>query len=211
MRHGQTYSNIERRLDTRPPGAELSERGRDQARAAGEELAAVVGDRPVRLYSSVALRAQQTAQLAARAWEKTAGWAEHSLPVTVLPGVHEIYAGELEMSSSEDAHREYMVALRGWLDGDAGAAMSGGETLGDVLGRYQPVLESLATGLGDEEDAVLVSHGAAIRVATKHATGVDADFAFSGYLDNCRYTMMEPRGEAFGRWALIRWAGADLG
>src|SRR5699024_7142068 len=28
---GQTFSNVERLLDTRPPGAELTERGREQA------------------------------------------------------------------------------------------------------------------------------------------------------------------------------------
>ncbi|WP_197696029.1 histidine phosphatase family protein, partial [Mycobacterium sp. E1715] len=33
LRHGQSYSNVERRLDTRPPGAELTPLGRDQARA----------------------------------------------------------------------------------------------------------------------------------------------------------------------------------
>ncbi|WP_176669124.1 histidine phosphatase family protein, partial [Mycobacterium avium] len=32
VRHGQSYGNVERRLDTRPPGAELTPLGRDQAR-----------------------------------------------------------------------------------------------------------------------------------------------------------------------------------
>ena len=31
LRHGQTQGNVERRLDTRPPGAELTDLGRDQA------------------------------------------------------------------------------------------------------------------------------------------------------------------------------------
>ena len=35
LRHGQTYSNINRALDTRPPGAELTERGREQAQEVG--------------------------------------------------------------------------------------------------------------------------------------------------------------------------------
>ena len=33
LRHGQSYGNVERRLDTRPPGAELTPLGRDQALA----------------------------------------------------------------------------------------------------------------------------------------------------------------------------------
>ena len=39
LRHGQTYSNIDRIMDTRPPGAELTERGRGQAEDVGRELA----------------------------------------------------------------------------------------------------------------------------------------------------------------------------
>ena len=33
VRHGQSHGNVERRLDTRPPGAELTDLGREQARA----------------------------------------------------------------------------------------------------------------------------------------------------------------------------------
>ena len=70
LRHGQTYSNISRFLDTRPPGAELTERGRDQATEVGQELAQLVGEREVEFKCSIALRAQQTAMLAARAFEQ---------------------------------------------------------------------------------------------------------------------------------------------
>lgn len=33
LRHGQSYGNVERRLDTLPPGTALTPLGRDQARA----------------------------------------------------------------------------------------------------------------------------------------------------------------------------------
>lgn len=216
LRHGQTYSNIERYLDTRPPGAELTERGREQASAVGAELAELTGagggepGRLVGIVSSVALRAQQTAMLAARSFENAAGMPEFSLPVDVEVGIHEIFAGALEMHNSEDAHREYSTALRGWLDGDEAAAMGGGETYPDVLARYRPVLESLASRLGEDEDIVVVSHGAAIRTVTKHAAGVDSDFAFTGYLANCRFTVLEPRGKDFGQWTATRWADSEL-
>ncbi|APT87797.1 histidine phosphatase family protein [Corynebacterium flavescens] len=210
LRHGQTFSNIQRMLDTRPPGAELTERGRAQAQGVGKELTALTGDRPFKIYSSVALRAQQTAQLAARSWEQTRGLPAHDIAVSLLSGIHEVFAGDLEMSNSEDSHREYMVTLRGWLDGDAGARMPGGENYLDLLARYRPTLESVAHTLDAEEDAIIVSHGAAIRVATCHATGIDADFAFSGYMPNCRFTIMEPRGRDFGQWTLTRWADTEM-
>lgn len=89
-------------------------------------------------------------------------------------GIHG-FVGDFEMDGSEDAHRSYMVALRGGFDGDAeNACMEGGETYRNVLERYQPVIEEIAANLGEDEDAVVVSHGAAIRVVSRHATGVDA-------------------------------------
>lgn len=217
LRHGQTLSNINRRLDTRPPGAELSERGRYQAQDAGRELAGLVGaERLGPVFCSVALRAQQTAQLAMRAFEVEAGLPEFSIAVDVVPGLHEIFVGDFEMDNSEDAHRSFQVALRGWIDGDPAACLPSGETYPDVDGRYRPVLEDLAAQLADaesagsEKDAIVVSHGAAIRVMTRHAAGIDADFAFTGYLPNCRYTVLEPRGEDFGRWTATQWADTDL-
>ena len=32
VRHGQSHGNVDRRLDTRPPGAALTDLGREQAR-----------------------------------------------------------------------------------------------------------------------------------------------------------------------------------
>jgi len=148
--------------------------------------------------------------LAARAFEQERGMPEFFQRVDVITGVHEIFAGDWEMDGSEDAHRSHMVAMRGWCDGEPDAGMEGGETLDDVLARYQPVLESIAEQLADDHDVILVSHGAAIRVVTKHATGVDADFAYTGYLPNCRFMVMEPRGKDFGQWTLTRWADTEL-
>lgn len=208
LRHGQTFSNIDRVMDTRPPGAELTERGRGQAEDVGRELAELCAGRRVRFVCSIALRAQQTAMLAARTFGEAAD--ERTVPVEVRTGLHEVFAGEHEMSGSEDTHREYMVALRGWLDGDESARMPGGESYMDVLERYQPVLEDLAAELEDDEDIVVVSHGAAIRVVTRHACGVDPDFAYTGYMPNCRFTLMEPQGQSFGQWTLKRWADTEV-
>ena len=208
LRHGQTFSNIDRIMDTRPPGAELTERGRGQAEDVGRELAELCAGRRVRFACTIALRAQQTAMLAARTYGEAAD--ERGVPVEVRVGLHEVFAGEHEMSGSEDTHREYMVALRGWVDGDPEARMPGGESYVDVLGRYQPVLEDLAAELEDDEDIVVVSHGAAIRVVTTHACGVDPDFAYTGYMPNCRFTLMEPQDKPFGQWVLRRWADTEV-
>jgi broad specificity phosphatase PhoE len=57
-RHGETSSNVAHRLDSRPPGAPLTERGHAQAAALAEVFA---GQPVVAVLSSVAVRAQQTA------------------------------------------------------------------------------------------------------------------------------------------------------
>ena len=57
VRHGQSHGNVERRIDTRPPGADLTDLGREQAR----EFARRRTRRPGLLVHSVARRAAQTA------------------------------------------------------------------------------------------------------------------------------------------------------
>ena len=75
---------------------------------------------------------------------------------------------------------------------------------------FNPYYVLVGQQLADDHDVILVSHGAAIRVVTKHATGVDADFAYTGYLANCRFMVMEPRGKDFGEWTLTQWADTEL-
>lgn len=218
LRHGQTFSNVARRLDTRPPGAELTDTGRNQAWNAGVELAEYCGagngsaGRLEVVVSSVALRAQQTAILAMDAFEQTAGLQEHEVRIDVQTGIHEIYAGEHEMQADDDAHRSYATALRGWLEADSTARIPGGETYRDLMNRYQPVMEELAgqhLENGAAKDVLMVSHGAAIRTMATHAAGVDPDFAFAGYLGNCRFIVLEPGERPFGKWKLVRWADVE--
>ncbi len=219
LRHGQTYSNVAHKLDTRPPGAELTDRGRAQAWNVGAELVDYCGagnSDPGRLAAvvcSTALRAQQTAVLAMRAFEETAGLPEHRMRIDVRTGIHEIFAGEHEMSNDEESHRAYAAVLRGCFEGQMNARLPGGEDYVDVLDRYRPVLEDLvAQHLPDPEsdrDVVVVSHGAAIRTVATHAADIDPDFAFAGYLGNCRFIVLEPGGREFGKWDLLRWADLE--
>ncbi|QGU05735.1 histidine phosphatase family protein [Corynebacterium comes] len=218
LRHGQTYSNVARRLDTRPPGAELTDTGRNQAWNVGAELVEYCGagngsaGRLEAVVSSVALRAQQTAVLAMNAFEQTAGLREHQMRIDVEVGLHEIFAGDHEMLADDGAHRSYATALRGWLDADGTARIPGGETYVELMNRYRPVMENLAEthlGTGADRDVLVVSHGAAIRTMATHAAGVDPDFAFAGYLGNCRFIVLEPGDRPFGEWNLVRWADVE--
>lgn len=212
VRHGQTHNNVRHLLDTRPPGAELTEQGRRQALEVGHELAEYSGERLAQVYSSIVLRAQQTAVLATSTFEKARDLEEGSVPLEVVQGIHEIDAGDFEMRGDEEAHLTYSKALNGWLHGDPTAALPGGETYKDVLGRYQPTLEQIMDShdLDEDRDVAIVSHGAVIRIVATHATGTDPNFAFNTYLGNCRYVVLEPKGKSFGQWDVLHWTGSPL-
>ena len=212
VRHGQTHNNVRHLLDTRPPGAELTDQGRRQALKAGHELAGYSGDRLAHVYSSIVLRAQQTAVLATSTFEKARDLSEGTVPLDVVHGIHEIDAGDFEMRGDEEAHMTYSTALNGWLHGDPTAALPGGETYKDVLGRYQPTLDRIMDShdLDEDRDVAIVSHGAVIRIVATHASGVDPNWAFKTYLGNCRYVVLEPNGRRFGQWDVVHWTGSPL-
>jgi broad specificity phosphatase PhoE len=196
LRHGQSYANVERRLDTRPPGAALTPLGRDQARAfvtfsRGPE-------RPTMLAHSVATRASQTAAVIG---------AELDLPAHELAGIHEVQVGELENRSDDDAIAEFNAIYERWHHGELDVPLPGGETGDEVLDRYVPVLTDLRMRYLDDDnwngDIVVVSHGAAIRLASAVLAGVDGNFALDNHLDNAESTVLAPITD--GRWSCLRW------
>lgn len=210
VRHGQTTSNVVHKLDTLPPGAELTAAGRYQAHRVGRELADFCGveagsaGRIRSVVTSVAIRAQQTSMILARALERASGLPHRSMNVQVRAGLHEIAAGECEMRNDDEAHRLYAQAMYGWMHGDPAARTPRGENYEQVLDRYQPVLEDLA-GRHDDGDALVVSHGAAIRTVATHAATLEPTFALENYLNNCRFVVLEPGGREFGKWTVSRW------
>ncbi|HZK31577.1 MAG TPA: histidine phosphatase family protein [Corynebacterium sp.] len=210
VRHGQTTSNVVRKIDTLPPGAELTAMGRYQAHRVGAELAEFCGVAPghagrIRsVTTSVAIRAQQTTMIMARALEQAAGLPNRALNVQVRTGLHEVAAGDYEMRNDDEAHRGYARAMFGWLRGDPQARAPRGENYTQLLDRYQPVLEELA-GTHAAGDAVVVSHGAAIRTVASHAAGLEPTFALENYLNNCRFVVLEPGDRNFGHWSVAKW------
>src|SRR6516164_1885420 len=193
LRHGQSFGNVERRLDTRPPGAELTPLGRDQA------LAFARGSgRPAMLAHSVATRASQTAAVIGVELEMAA------LEVT---GVHEVQVGQLENRSDDEAVAEFNAIYERWHHGELDVPLPGGETGNQVLDRYVPVLTELRMRYLDDGDwngdIVVVSHGAAIRLASAVLAGVDGNFALDNHLDNAESVVLAPITD--GRWSCVRW------
>lgn len=189
VRHGQTDSNVARALDTRPPGAPLNALGLAQAEALGERLAA---EPVVAVYASVATRAQQTAVPVA---------AVHGLDVEVVEGVHEVFVGELEGRSDIVARKTFDAVYGAWWAGDLDARLPGGESARDVRERFLPALDPLLDGA--KGDVVLVSHGAAIRLAAAALLG---DTAETWYVPNTGLVVLRPRPSADRHvWELEHW------
>lgn len=194
VRHGQSYGNVDRRLDTRPPGADLTDLGRDQALAFARERARPPG----LLIHSIARRAAQTA-------------AEIGAELDVAPvefeGIHEVQAGELENRNDDEAIAEFNEIYQRWHQGELDLAMPGGESARDVLGRYLPVITDLRLRYLDDhewtEDVIVVSHGAAIRLTAATLAGVESSFVLDHHLANTEAVVLAPITD--GRWSCLQW------
>lgn len=197
VRHGQSRANIEKRLDTRPPGAELTPAGREQAVAFARAQ-----DRPPALLAhSVATRARQTAAEMS---------SEFRVRAYQYHGLHEVQAGELEDRNDDEAVDEFHRIYRAWHQGDLHISLPGGESGTEVLDRYLPVLTDLRTRHLDNDewtgDIVVVSHGAAIRLVAKVLAGVEGAFALEHHLDNTESVVLAPVTD--DRWSCLRWGSA---
>ncbi|GAA4484577.1 histidine phosphatase family protein [Rhodococcus olei] len=194
VRHGQTEANVARRLDTRLPGARLTELGEGQAHAFGTSL---TGPLPKAVVASEALRARQTAGFIERA---------SGIVVEVREGIHEAQAGDLEDRSDRASHETYAGVFHSWHAGELGARMPGGESGEDVLARYLPVVESLRAhyldGVDEMGDVLVVSHGAAIRLVAGYLAGMNGTFSADTHLDNTQTVELLPTA---GGWECVRW------
>lgn len=195
VRHGETASNVHNVLDSRPPGPPLNEQGRSQAAALVERLA---GEPVVAVYASVATRAQETAAPVA---------AAHGLRVTVLPGVHEVDAGDLDGTSDAESLTTFADIYRQWVGGDMDVPQPGGESGTDIRDRY---FADIATIRAAHQDGlvVLLSHGGVIRLAAEWlCDNVGENLANAGLLPNTGHVLLEAHGDG---WHCLEWTNEEI-
>lgn len=194
IRHGQTPANVRGELDTAAPGPGLTERGHAQARNIPRAL---LDERVDAIFASTLVRTQQTAAPLARALE---------LPVTVLPGVHEIEAGDVEMATDHESYRRYLGTCMAWGLGERDRMMPGAHDGHHFFERFTASISATAS----VETAVVVTHAAAMRVwVAGTAVNVEPQFTARQELDNTGLVVLEG-GPAEG-WSLVEWRGAPLG
>ncbi len=154
IRHGESEGNRDR-VFTLTPAVPLTDRGREQVRAAAAWVAARYA--PRRIVASPFIRAQQTAEEMARVL---------GVPIETEDDLRERSYGDL-------AGQPYSI-LQTRTDFDPGAYWlwrpPGGETLIEVARRAGAVLDRIAL-TAPEDDTVVVSHGATIMSLWWHVTG----------------------------------------
>lgn len=194
VRHGETYANVARQLDTAYPGAELTETGYAQARELAHRLERRL-DRvgATGIYTSDLVRTQQTARPLAAAL---------GIDPVPLRGLREIQAGDYEMSTD---WIPYIEAVARWRE-DPRIVIPGGDSGVGFLTRYEAAIRRIAED-GDEV-AVAVSHGAAMRVwcATRLELGVD--FFEGRRVDNALVLTLE--GDPDDGWRLLAWGDEPI-
>ena len=196
VRHGQIAANVRGELETTTPGPELTELGAEQAAA----LPTALADQGVgALFASSMTRTQRTVAPLAAAL---------ALPVTVLPGLREVDAGDLTLRSDRRSVELYQGTAFGWADGHLDTLMPGATGGREFFARYDEAVATIeASGAGC---AVAVSHGTAIRVwVARRSRNVDVEFASARPLTNTGAVVLE--GSRAGGWLVTAWEGEALG
>ena len=200
LRHGRTAWNHEGRAQGHADVA-LDDVGLTQARAVAPYVAAYT---PSLLVSSDLARAAQTATIVA----ETCG-----LAVETDPGLREFGLDEARVGLTLAEYAEQHPAAYAVLAAGHAADIPGRESVAGVLDRFLPAVERVVDGLASGECAVLVSHGASMRVALAAFLGWPEEaLAGLGSFANCGFAVLEESTPSFNpgpsRWRLT---GFNLG
>ena len=193
VRHAQSVSNASGVIDTSTPGPELTAKGRCQATVVSAQLAPKHYDG---IYASSMIRTQETAQPTAQALRE---------PVTVLPGLRELEAGQYEGKPESAAPQTYFVAPKQWLTGDRSARIPGSVDGNEFNARFDEAVQRIYDS-GDQ-NPVAFSHSAAITFwVLMNARNADPKLLVSKPLTNVGRVVLN--GNPANGWTLTEWDAA---
>ncbi len=180
-RHGQTVWNAERRFQGQSD-IPLDPTGEAQAERAARLLAAL---RPSLIVSSDLQRAAMTAAPLARLT---------GLEVGIDKDLRERSGGRWEGLTDSEIRAQYPAEHSSWTPPE-------GETSAVVAHRARAAMMRIADSMTPGTLAVVVSHGAAIRLGMSEILGLPQEsFGILGPLANCSWSVIERRR---GRWRLL--------
>ena len=187
-RHGQTIWNVEHRFQGHTD-ISLDETGEAQAEYAARRLATLM---PTAIVASDLSRAQQTAAALGRLT---------GLPVTQDKGLRERSGGVWEGLTDAEIRERYPRERASW-------DPPGGEPTSVVADRMSDAINRVAAGLDPGQLAVVVSHGAALRIGMERVLGLPAEgIGVLGPLANCSWSVLSV---ADGRWRLLEYNAGTL-
>lgn len=179
VRHGQTYANRARALDTSRPGLPLTAVGLAQADALAGRWESEIGAPPLVVAVSPLLRTRQTAAPLC---------AKYQLSPLIRPGVRELRSGDVEMNADLVSDSIYVEGTGAWAHAQYGARMGGGETGAEVLARALPVVAEVGArtrALDPAGVGAIIAHGAVIRLlATALAKNLDGALVMAHFMGN---------------------------
>ena len=166
LRHGQSQWNLENRF-TGWVDVPLSQKGEDEARAAGEKLR---GRKIDKLYISVLKRAIDTANLAL----ETAGI--DGVPTERDAALNERMYGDLQgLNKAEAAQKWGDEQIRQWRR-SYDVKPPGGESLADTAARVIPYWEShILPDVKSGKNVLVAAHGNSLRALVMHLDGLDRE------------------------------------
>jgi probable phosphoglycerate mutase len=199
IRHGQTPDNVLGAIGTVVPGPGLTELGQLQADSI---VAALASERIEAIYVSTMLRTRLTAEPLAAAL---------GLDITVVDGLQEIVAGDIEGRADTEAIHLYMGTIFSWWQ-DFGGRIPGGEDGNEFYERFTGAIERIAAEheSGSGKTIAVFSHGAAIRTwASWSSSNIDAEVSRAHVLPNTGVITLE--GSPAEGWVVLDWAGEPIG
>ncbi|WP_300609703.1 histidine phosphatase family protein [Trebonia sp.] len=180
-RHGQTIWNTEGRFQGQTD-IPLDETGEAQAASAASRLATL---RPDAIFSSDLSRASGTAARLSRLT---------GLAITLDKDLRERSGGSWEGLTDAEIAVRFPAERATWEPPD-------GESTTAVADRVGAALHRVAAQVPDGGLAVVVSHGAALRLGMARILGLTDDvFGVLGPLSNCSWSVLGLRN---GRWRLL--------
>ena len=180
-RHGQTIWNVEHRFQGQTD-IPLDETGEAQAEHAARRLATL---RPDAIFSSDLTRAASTAAPLARLT---------GLAVTLDKDLRERSGGSWEGLTDTQIAERFPAERATWNPPD-------GEPTAAVADRVGVALRRVGDSIADGGLAVVVSHGAALRLGMARILGLTEDgFGVLGPLSNCAWSVL---GQRNGHWRLL--------
>ena len=163
LRHGQSQWNLENKF-TGWVDVPLSEKGKAEARAAGEKLR---GRRIDVVYTSVLQRAIDTATIAL----ETAGIT--GVPITRDAALNERMYGDLQGLDKDEARKRWGEEQVKLWRRSYDVRPPGGESLADTAARVIPYWESaILPDIEAGKNVLIAAHGNSLRALAMHLDGL---------------------------------------